>query len=282
MPEEKINELVENFPNSGKKLLQCLIDEFAEKDIVFTNESQFQFELGFTLQKLFDDYDKDYKVKFEVLSMNQIEIDNELSANNIKKLYTDLIVEMPNDKCVAIELKYKTALPSHVKLFKYTVNEKDYVVFAQGAYDNGCYDYWWDVKRLETLLNKEIKYNFSDKEVVRGFAIIMSNDENYWIEHKDGYFKNFMLTDTGENFISGTRLWRLKGKDVSQILGQKDKRYLKSIPLSCKYQIKWLPYLLKNSRCELMPKREYKQKNRTPKSVDYNFKYLILDINNNK
>lgn len=36
MPEEKINELVKNFPASGKKLLQHLIDEFAEKGIIFT------------------------------------------------------------------------------------------------------------------------------------------------------------------------------------------------------------------------------------------------------
>lgn len=278
MPEEKINELVKNFPASGKKLLQHLIDEFAEKGIIFTNESQFQFELGFALQKLFDGHGKDYKVNFEVLSMNQ----NDLSSNNIEKLYTDLVVEMPNDKCAAIELKYKTALPSHVKLFKYTVNKKRYVVFAQGAYDNGCYDYWWDVHRLEQLVHKEIIYNFSDKKVIRGFAVIMSNDKNYWEEHNEGYFKNFMLTNTGEDSINGTRLWRLDGKDVQKIPGKKDKRYLKPIPVNGKYKIKWLPYLLENSRCELMPKREYKQKNRTPKSTDYNFKYLILDINNEK
>lgn len=281
MTEERKKELVASFPNEGKELLQGLINEFADKGIVFTNESQFQFELGFALQKLFDANGKNYEVKFEVLSLNKVDFTEflEQTKDEREKLYTDLVVEMPKDRCVAIELKYKTAQNGDTKLFKYTVNDKDYIVFAQGAYDNGCYDFWWDVRRLEQLVHKNIRYNFSNKNVVSGFAVIMSNEERYWTKpnRDDGYYKNFRLTDELPT-IDTKRQWYNKatGQSVDNIENKKDPRYNRPIDIVGHYDIKWDNYNLRNYNYELMPKKQCKRKSQQEK--DYNFRYLILEV----
>lgn len=271
MAEKTLEELVEVFPNDGSELLKRLINKFADDGKVFTNESQFQFELGFRLQELF----KEYEVRFEVLSLD------DAKSAKIKKLYTDLVIEMPNGECIAIELKYKTALPNKKKGLLYSANNKETRVFAQGAYDIGCYDYWRDVYRLEQLVNREIKYNFSEqKKVVRGFAIIMSNDKNYWGEHKDGYYKNFYLTESNDA-INSPRMWRNNGVDVKRIEDkvEKDKRFADYIEIKeGPYSLNWDEYILpKDTKCILF---DDKKVDKTQANVyeDYKFRYLILEV----
>lgn len=258
-------DFLQDFATNGKCILRAVIDDFAQEGKVFSNESQLQFELGFELQKLFWEWKLDYCVKFEVVSYNE---------EAKEKMRTDLVVEMPSkSECVAIELKFKTARTDTVKAFQYIVNNRKTVVAAHGAYDNGCYDFWLDVSRLEKLVSGDTKYNLTDMRVVNSYAIIMSNDINYRIEHQNSMFKNFFIIDNSE--VIGTRKWWYNGEDSDKICGKTDWRYQQSIEIKNTYDITWHSYELPESaRCNTGELGNFNEINVYEK---YKFHYLIME-----
>ena len=247
--------------------LQDIIKGFADDGKVFSNESQFQFELAWAIAKK----SNCFKVNFEYLF--------ELSESK-KKAYIDLTIENENKKVYAIELKYKTPDKECV----YKCNNKKTHTFAQGAEDCGCYDYLKDVERLEALVNKE-------KDVEKGFAIILTNSSKYYVHPKPNhtyYWENFFLKNEktierklywkdpriepeGENVIceenDGKVLWKyVKDKkpcDNNHPGFSCTKERYKEIELKNEYKIVWEKYALKTEK--------------SPKSPE--FKYLILEIN---
>lgn len=290
---------LKDFADNGKIILDLIIKGFAQKGIVFTNESQFQFELGFTLQKLFyeNESTRDYLVKFEVLSANEDDLrkysklsakeKKKLSKEKKEKLYTDLVIEMSSTECIAIELKYKTSGDN--RILEYHVNNKMTFVFGQGAYDNGCWDYWWDVYRLERLVgvkgHTKIDYNFtSNIKVVKGFAIIMANEQSYWTESSNTLFSNFRLfpgpidNDTVCKWNHKNQLLpTIDEKDEKDEYIYKDGRYHTAINIRGKYEIpQWNDYDLpaeKTYYVEFPSNSEHKKRKK-----EYYFKYLILEV----
>ena len=57
------------------------------------------------------------------------------------------------------------------KQVKYIYGSKELVTSRQSAPDNGCYDFWKDVNRIEEKLGNK----YGDKIVRKGYVIIISN-----------------------------------------------------------------------------------------------------------
>lgn len=226
--------------------LENIIDNFD----FFYNESQFQFELALELQKKYPNS----KVYLEELT-NQFILDN----NQIKRWYTDIVVEYKNEKnekeCIAIELKYKTA--------KYHDNN-GIILLEQGATDLGRYDFIWDIYRNESLVNgfninkenscidsgikkgnsglkrEKIKNSIplpNTRKFIAGFAIMLTNDHKYWDRPKklNAIYENFSIHDG--TTITGIIDWYSNTGNYSKaLIGSSRGR---PIELSGGYNIAW-------------------------------------------
>ena len=297
LAEIKINDItkeqVQKFDEHGREILHAIINTFAGHGIVFSNESQFQFELARELQKLFDDHAPTHKIHFEVLSFDDIKKD--------KKNYTDLVVEMPDgcnqSKLVAIELKYKTALPSPrtVKGTKYQVKGFEYIttnmgngksgiknyVAAQGAQDNGSFDFWWDVKRLEKFIHTSDKFYSLDGSVKRAFAMIITNDVFYWKGGKTSIFNNFAMK---ERTVSKETIgwWYEDNPNLCQKVDRKNNwRYDEpGVYINGPCKIKWYPYSLKCENLKFVWENNKSPDGKNIPTEGYDFQYLILELEN--
>ncbi len=252
--------------------LSKILDEFGQKQVVFQSEAQFQFELAWRLQEVFD-----CKVKLEdltVLIKKTYKHKNGKDKTQLQKVYTDIVLEK-NDYRVAIELKYKTA----------ELKYGDVIVFNHGATDLGRYDYLWDVNRVELLVHKDVKiaieqsiakeldcdveYTIS-KQYNAGFAVLLTNDNDYWTQNhnmKNTIDKQFCI---GQDDISG------KGQLYSKVLNWKlnergeypktvaESERARRIELTKAYTYKWEPL------CNV-PQKDGK---------NGEFKYLIIECNN--
>lgn len=268
------------------KDLKDIIRNFANSEIIFSNEEQFQFLLAIELNK------KGYNVSLEVLSID-----------NTEKMYTDIVVKNDDGTYTAIELKYKL----QEKNLVYTTNTSHtYHTFKQGANNNGRYAYLQDVERLERLIHnrvttsdpahENITFNFdSSKKVTKGYAIIISNDQNYWTS-TNGLSSNFSLED-GTTIPHGTHGWKIKldssglwisGKTANgkyhsiitvdtahlrynYMLQKNNKTDLDYVILDNDYDCKWEDYNPKIALC-----RDYNSKKQL--NGNYEFKYLILEV----
>ncbi len=172
--------MTEDFLQQFDTDLRETIKKFGEDGKIFSNEEQFQFELAWKLKE------KGYNVRLEVLSCSEpLEKIAELSKEGRDKMYTDIVVDISDDESIAIELKYKTIGNSKTKFYEYATNGRKTVVFHQGANNIGRYLFLKDVERLEKLVDgKGFDAGFGGK-VVRGYAIIISNDDAYWLPQKN-------------------------------------------------------------------------------------------------
>ncbi len=158
--------------NFTKNTLETSIKNLASKGKIYSNESQFQFDLARELSEF------GFCVEFEVLSCN-IPITSfvKLDKNGKKKYYTDIVVKDDEGNYVAIELKYKT-LEANIE---YTTQFGKRIVFSQGAENKGAYYFWKDVQRLEDLVNNKVPLNFDNsKRVLRGYAVMLTNSSKFW------------------------------------------------------------------------------------------------------
>ena len=183
-------------------------------------------------------------------------------------MYTDIVVDFADNESVAIELKYKTwaNASKNEKKIEYNVGNHRYVVFHQGAPNIGCYQYLEDVARLEELAGIAEQYHTFDnynngtRNVVCGYAIMISNDETYWKGPKDSesVMRDFFLYDndekSGEKKSIPTEPQNQPGKN-----GKESKREYK-LQLKKEYTCYWEDYYHDND----------------PKKPD--FRYLILQI----
>lgn len=168
------------------KFIDRLLKNLADNKRVFTNESQFQFELALALQK------EGYPVELEVLSCNkEVEDISRLSKKEIEKYYSDIVVNLGNNEYAVIELKYK--LPQKVMMHK--IDDLKFITFSQGAPDVGSYLFWKDVERLEKF-NNNLHLNFDNsKKIIKKFAIILTSDNKYWEGNDKSLYRNFFPKD---------------------------------------------------------------------------------------
>ena len=94
--------------------LNEILKKFYEQGVLFSNERQFQLELAFELKEIYEN------VHLEVLDY----LDSE-------KKYIDIVVDIGNNKLVAIELKYTT----RDKNILYKTTNRNVYTFKQGAGD---------------------------------------------------------------------------------------------------------------------------------------------------
>ena len=126
-----------------------IIDGLSSLRPIFNMEADFQFALGWEIQKKFPDW----SVRFEH------------KPTNLKdRIFVDLWIK--GDQTSAIELKYKT------RKLDVNVKGESFNLLDQSAQDLGRYDFLKDVERLENIV--------STHNNVKGYAVILTNDSAYW------------------------------------------------------------------------------------------------------
>lgn len=141
-----------------KEIMVDILEAFSKEGKLFSNERQFQLELSWRLKE------SGYDVLLETLECIED-----------KKSYIDVVVKVSEKEYVAIELKYTTK-QNEMKYYIGVENKESVRTFAQGAGDVRQLDYLCDVQRLERLLGKENVFDKKGAKIVKGYAIIMTND----------------------------------------------------------------------------------------------------------
>ena len=197
-----------------------------------------------------------YNVLFEVLSVN-----------DGKKEYTDLVIDLGDNRYIAIELKYKSAekpqsnkditgYDKKIGAFYYEIkNDEKRYIFPQGASDEGSYRFLRDVERLENFIygktvNGDKKcFNFGEcNQVIMGYAIIIASSRKdsksaYWNDHPGVKWADFSLYGKLK-----------KNKELKWVEGKYD-----SITLRADYECNWEDYY-------------------APDGCEYPLKYMIFEI----
>lgn len=213
-----------------QKEIVSTLSTLANKGNTYTCEAQFQFDLADELRKYFSEHQVGHIIYLEY----------PCSANG-RTEYFDIVIEdasvEPHEYCI-IELKYKTkAAPA-------TCYGQSFTLKTHAAQGLGRYDYLNDVSRIEQFSSK---YN---KKIQNGFAIILTNDRQYWAQSGKGKsYAEFSLKD-GATQISGHKKW---AQGISP--NSTGAHRINGLDLSKSYQINW-------SQWGQIP----------------NFKYLLLEI----
>lgn len=180
-----------------------ILKELSKERPIFHNEKDFQFALGWKIQKEFPNI----KVRFE----KRFETDT-------KDIYVDLCLET-GTQIMPIEIKYKTReVKSKVE---------NLVTKNQGAQDQARYDYVNDISRIENIL----RINSQN----RGIAIMLTNDSSYWKPGRKGT-KDEQFRIHENKVLSRNLDWKM---DTSK--GTKGGR-IEEIKLKRIYKIKWKDY----------------------------------------
>ena len=191
----------------SKIVLQQAINNLAKTRKVYSNESQFQFDLAWELSK------SGFCVELEVLSCNKLITDFvKLKKDEKQKYYTDIIVKDEDGSYVAIELKYKTVEEN----IEYATRSGKWIAFSQGAENQGAYYFWKDVQRLEDLVNNKVPLNFNDsKRVSRGYAVLLTNSSKYWNYNSTSTAREFFPA-AGQTFAKDL-CWYIKYDTVNNV-----------------------------------------------------------------
>ncbi|MBR0169330.1 MAG: hypothetical protein IJQ14_00630 [Bacteroidales bacterium] len=233
--------------------LDSILYLWGQEKKVFQSEAQFQFNLAWRLQELYD-----CEAKLEDLTV-VVTRKNKSDKDLMQKVYTDIVL-LKDDYSVAIELKYKTA----------TLNHKDILLFKHGATDLGRYDFWWDVNRLELLVTptKKAPKNLNAKSeetnvyrhCTKGFAILLTNENDYWKKsyRKDTIDKQFCISEADGCLLSKTLDWKKVNGEYTKTIKNTSRAH--SIVLNEAYSYHWESY------CEL------------PTEKNNIFKYLMIEV----
>lgn len=203
----------------NKKYIQDSVEVLVSKKIYY-NEAQLQFDLAWKIRESLGKKSK-LVVCLEKLTATGR---NHNSKKHIN-LYTDIVIlNKKTNEFIPIELKYKTK--EDVKLG----------LKSHGAYDFGCYDFLWDTRRNEMLRNstiskltlnskveKEIQRTKQLLKFIKGYSIIITNDEIYWKNKEDSNScaKDFFLDDKkiipkGQmlNWLSSAKFYKNTWRDM--------------------------------------------------------------------
>jgi hypothetical protein len=138
----------------------------------FLNEKEVQLKIGLELLKN-QDLKLNNNLKFEKKISNQ-----ELNKND----YLDVFL-FHNDKKIGIELKFKTkGFLSNEEKLKIDFN---YFYTNQGAETNGHHSFFWDLHRLNSLIEKD--------EIDEGYQIFITNDSSYWTDKIKDEVRKFTI-----------------------------------------------------------------------------------------
>jgi len=220
-----------------RTILQNIHKFLAQANEIFFNEADFQQRLALYLEQT-----GQYKKIFLEYFVPNAHV---LCPQNRWKndMHIDIVVLTKKGEYVPIELKYKTKqVNTNFYVFDDTKNPPISPVKHIGANNEGCYDFWKDVCRIEIL-----KSTYS--KVVGGFAIFLTNDALYWngpstlnVQYAEFSMKN-------DPAPKGTSRWWLDktGKRTSHRFFDKNGNPHDSRPsfdLNCQYATVWDPTTL--------------------------------------
>lgn len=231
-----------------KGVLERLIQKLTEEDKIFSNEQDFQFELGLLLQK----EPTVSLVKLEAMSLNEVWQKGKNYPRDSKE-YTDILVKTVDGKWYAIELKNKNV--GKTCMYECEAFGK-VVVMAQGAEYANSYAFWKDVERLEKINSRHFA---NEIKIEKGFAIFLTNDRKYRAEPFNEHWKNFSMND-GLNVGSGNFCPQ---KPVS--IG---KNKLKAPEIRNSYKLEWHDYDVE----------KYKYDEKASRNSMPGFSYLLLEV----
>lgn len=258
-----------DFSKNNFEKVKSIIKDMGKSKLIFQSEAQFQHVLAMRLEKEIAE-NEDLKIYLEAYTNDypndgkkKKEDDSDQNEDKkAKRCYTDIVIlDNKNMQYIAIELKYKT------QKFNYTLNKFEFDLKYHGAPDIACYDYLWDLSRIEDLIEKS-DGNMKNYKCLSGCAILISNDPNLWeynkkncTENKSPRYKMFFIKD-GKN-IERTDLEWIKNEENNKEKKDKDLRHNTPISLQKVKESKfeWQDY------CEF----DTEQKNNI-------FKYLFLTV----
>ena len=213
--------------------LHKILTVLSKERPVFHSEADFQHALAWAIHEKCPDLNIRLEMRVEL---------------NSKKKYLDIFAFNDNKK-VAIEVKYKTTKYKTENL-EIEINNEKFNLKNQLARDLGRYDFIKDISRLEEASEK---YHGGV-----GFAIFLTNDENYWKTSKNDETaadKDFRIPE-GKT-INGKLCWK-EGTSKGTMRGREE-----PITLNGKYDLEWKNY----SNLE---------------GKNGQFRYLLIEVKNGK
>lgn len=177
--------------------------------IFFFNELELQVFVARELENAFKDTCKVH-LEYQLPKGWNKKFDEGYERWGTEKPYFDIVLEHEN-QFIAIELKYKLKeikLSNENQFLRFGEKAKDenlVLVTNQSAENEGRYDFWKDVKRIEVLSK-------SFDNVIGGIAIFVTNQETYKNEKEDFKYSKFNLSYSKNSFL----YWNIKDTPVSE------------------------------------------------------------------
>lgn len=171
----------------------------SNKEDFFYNELELQMFVARGLERKLGD---GYKVHLEYQLPHgwNKKFDYQYERWGTEKPYFDIVIEDKCAKFIVIELKYKLKeikLKRNSQFSRFGINspsENFVLVSNHSAENEGRYDFWKDVKRIEAL-----KMTFTN--VLGGIAIFVTNQQNYRNNHTEYKYSNFNLSEHKSGFL---------------------------------------------------------------------------------
>ena len=133
---------------------------------------------------IFSEKSVQMKIGFELI--NKLKLDNKLQFERKifneklqKKDYLDIFL-FHKGKKIGIELKFKTK-----GIKKNLQKDFNYYFSNQIAHTNGKHSFFWDLHRLNDLVERE--------EIHQGYQIFITNDKSYWEKKERGNAEKFII-----------------------------------------------------------------------------------------
>lgn len=202
-----------------------IIDELENNKEFLFNELDLQMFVARALDKKFPR--RKYTIHLEYhlpQGWNKTFHDKYTKIWGTEKPYFDIVIEQKDpNKFIVIELKYKLKKIeiqsdsfSYRRFGEQPMNTDVQLVTDQSASNEGRYDFWKDVKRLEVLNN-------SFSKVVGGIAILVTNDHNY-TKTNDGYkYSRYGLEDSDKE-KNGLMYWNHNAPNCKPLCNQSNIR----------------------------------------------------------
>lgn len=280
-----------DFSKNNFEKVKSIIKDMGKSKLIFQSEAQFQHVLAMRLEKEIAD-NKDFKIYLEAYTNDypndgeKKKVDNKNEKGNqnakgeekVKRCYTDIVIlDNKNMQYIAIELKYKTD--------KLEYNKGNFFISLteHSACDTGCYDYLWDIERINKLTKNTTRGNLKSFKCIGGCAIFLTNENYYWKHSRLPKPKNnendkrtnhnaFLIGDGSDIKKTDKLNWYEDNKD-NKSNNDNDLRHKTSITLEGVKESKfeWQEYCILNpADCNLENSKAKKQRNI--------FKYLFLTV----
>ena len=162
-------------------LIEICEDIVEENNKIFDQE---EYKNTGISNHIFSEKSVQMKIGFELI--NKLKLDNKLQFERKifneklqKKDYLDIFL-FHKGKKIGIELKFKTK-----GIKKNLQRDFNYYFSNQIAHTNGKHSFFWDLHRLNDLVERE--------EIHQGYQIFITNDKSYWEKKERGNAENFII-----------------------------------------------------------------------------------------